>query len=213
MVMKLYDFELHAECYAARLMLSLLGVAHEVETVDVYPEAAHLTPAFRAINPLGRVPVLEDGGLRFGTVQGILAYLAAAYDTSGQWAPDTAVLRGEVAGWMAIAAELAATAGQARLIETMFAQGDAEAARAGAEGLLRVIDQHLWFGEVEGRDWLCSAPHPTIADIACFPHLVLSEDGGISRQDYPAIRRWIDRVKRLPGFTVMSGVFATSSAL
>ncbi|KAA2315194.1 glutathione S-transferase [Pseudooceanicola sediminis] len=211
--MKLYDFELHAECYAARLMLSLLGVTYQTEAVDFYPEAAHLAPEFRAINPLGRLPLLEDGTLRFGTVQGILSYLAAAYDPTGHWAPDTAVLRGEVAGWMAVAGELAATAGQARLIETMFADGDAEAARAGAEALLRVIDQHLWFGEVEGRDWLCSATHPTIADIACFPHVVLSEDGGISRQDYPAIRRWIDRVKRLEGFTVMSGVFPTSSAL
>jgi glutathione S-transferase len=37
--------------------------------------------------------------------------------------------------------------------------------------------------------------------------VILSEEGGVSRQDYPAIRRWTDRVKRIPGFTVMPGVF------
>lgn len=53
---------------------------------------------------------------------------------------------------------------------------------------------------------------PTVADIACFPYVMLSDEAGISLIDYPAIRRWTDRIKRLPGFTVMSGIFATSSA-
>jgi glutathione S-transferase len=42
--------------------------------------------------------------------------------------------------------------------------------------------------------------------------VILSEEGGIPRQDYPAIRRWCDRVKRLPGFIVMSGVFPAAPA-
>ncbi|MGO4835058.1 glutathione S-transferase, partial [Rhizobiaceae sp. 2RAB30] len=50
------------------------------------------------------------------------------------------------------------------------------------------------------------------ADIACFPYIALSEEGGVSRQDYPAIRRWMDRVKRVPGFSVMSGVFPAGPA-
>ena len=42
---------------------------------------------------------------------------------------------------------------------------------------------------------------------------IVSEEGGISRQDYPAIRRWTDRVKRIPGFVVMSGVFPAGPQL
>jgi glutathione S-transferase len=41
---------------------------------------------------------------------------------------------------------------------------------------------------------------------------MLSEEGGISRQDYPAIRRWTDRVRRIPGFMVMSGIFPAGRA-
>ena len=37
--------------------------------------------------------------------------------------------------------------------------------------------------------------------------MILSEEGGVIRIDYPAIRRWCDRVKRIPGFIVMPGVF------
>jgi glutathione S-transferase len=36
---------------------------------------------------------------------------------------------------------------------------------------------------------------------------MLSEEGGISRLPYPAVRRWGDRLKALPGFTSMSGIF------
>jgi len=75
-----------------------------------------------------------------------------------------------------------------------------------------VLDEHLWFREQEGLEWVCEAEHPTIADIAIFPDVVLSEEGGISRLDYPALRRWTDRVRHLPGFVPMSGIFAPRPA-
>ena len=102
---------------------------------------------------------------------------------------------------------ITATASAARLHDSFLYDLDIEAARAGAHRLFRIMDEHLWFGEQQGRDWLCAAAQPTIADIACFPYVMLSEQGGISRQDYPAIRRWCDRVKRIEGFVVMPGIF------
>ena len=84
---------------------------------------------------------------------------------------------------------------------------DLESCQSGAHRLLRVLDEHLWFREQEGRDWACSAAEPTVADIAIFPDVALSEEGGISREDYPAVRRWTERVQRLPGFVDMPGLF------
>jgi glutathione S-transferase len=95
----------------------------------------------------------------------------------------------------------------------LFYELDAVEARAGAHRLFRILDEHLWFREQEARDWICNADHPTIADIACFPYIMLSEEGGISRQDFAAIRRWCDRFKRVPGFIVMPGIFPTIPAL
>ena len=43
--------------------------------------------------------------------------------------------------------------------------------------------------------------------VPVFPDVVLAEEGGVDLLDYPAIRRWLDRVKQIPGFTVMPGVF------
>jgi len=72
--------------------------------------------------------------------------------------------------------------------------------------LFRQMDEHLWFAEQEGPGWLCGG-HPTIADLACFPAVVLSESAGVSRLPFPALRRWSDRIRQLPGFVAMPGIF------
>ncbi|MDG1088720.1 MAG: hypothetical protein P8P20_13340, partial [Acidimicrobiales bacterium] len=143
----------------------------------------------------------------------ILVYLAAKYDPSGQWYPTgDPQLLGEAASWLLFAEGTTNTASAARLYVNLGYDFDIDVCRAGAHRLFRVLDEHLWFREREGLDWVCSGSHPTIADIAIFPDVVLSEEGGVSRLDYPALRRWTDRVKALPGFTIMPGVFPVGTS-
>ena len=141
----------------------------------------------------------------------ILVYLAAKYDPSGLWYPTgDAELIGETAQWMLFAEGTTNTASAARLCVNLGYDFDLEACQAGAHRLFRVLDEHLWSREREGRDWVCSGAHPTIADIALFPDVMLSEEGGIPRINYPALRRWTDRVRRIPGFETMPGIFPAS---
>jgi glutathione S-transferase len=209
----LYDYELSGNCYKLRLLMSILGVEHRIVPVDFYPGREHKSEWFLKLNPLGQIPVIDDDGFVLRDAQAILVYLASKYDRSGTWYPrDDPALVGEIGQWLAFAEAITATASAARLHDGLFYDIDIDAARSGAHRLLRIFDEHLWFGEQQGRDWICAAADPTIADIACFPYIMLSEEGGISRQDYPAIRRWCDRVKRVKGFIVMSGVFAAGPA-
>ncbi len=211
--MKLYDYELSGNCYKVRLLLNILGITYETRTVDFYPGREHKSPELMQLNPLGQLPIVEDGGQVLRDAQAILTYIAVKYDASGQWYPVTVPEQlGQVAQWLAFADSITATASAARLHDTLFYELDIGAARAGAHLLFRILDEHLWFAEQSGQSWICPGDHPTIADIACFPYVILSEEGGVSRQDYSAIRRWCDRVKRIPGFVPMSGVFPTSSA-
>lgn len=211
--MKLYDYELSGNCYKVRMFLNILGFEYETQTVDFYPGLEHKSAKFLDLNPLGQLPVIEDGGKVLRDAQAILTYLAIKYDSTGKWFPVSEPDRlGEVAQWLAFADGITGTASAARLHDGLFYELDVEAARAGAHRLFRILDEHLWFAEQAGNDWIVPGGHPTIADIACFPYVMLSEEGGISRQDYPAIRRWCDRVKRTPGFVGMSGVFTTSHA-
>jgi glutathione S-transferase len=188
--------------------MHMLGLKFETRRVDFYPGREHKSEWFLAINPLGQLPVLQDGELILRDAQAILVYLSSKYDGTDKWyprgEPDTL---GRIAMWLAFADSITRTASAARLHDALFYDSDIEACRAGAHRLFRILDEHLWFVEQETQIWICTREHPSIADIACFPYVILSEEGGISRQDYPAIRRWTDRVKRIPGFTVMPGIF------
>jgi len=212
-VITLYDYELSGNCYKVRLLLSMLGLDYQTETIEFYPAAAHKSPEFLAINPHGTLPVLTDGELTLKDSAAILVYLASRYDQSKRWYPhsDPSALA-QITEWLAFADGLTASASVARLVEGFFYPLDADAARDNAHRLFRILDEHLWFQEQQAQSWLLAGESPGIADIACFPYVMLSEEGGISRQQYPAIRRWTDRVKRIPGFIVMPGVFPAGPA-
>lgn len=213
-MIKLYDYELSGNCYKVRLFLSILGLAYETVPVEFYPRREHKGEAFLDINPLGQLPALADGEFTLRDAQAILVYLARRYDASEQWYPcDDAERAGQVQMWLAFADSLTGSLSAARLHDLFFFQFDAPACRARSHELLRILDDHLWAQEEQGFSYLCRAQHPTVADLACFPYVALSDEGGVSLAEYAAVRRWTDRVKRLPGFVVMAGVFPTSPAL
>ena len=207
-MIKLYDYLLSVNCYKQRLLLSILDVPYEREDIDFYPGWEHKGAEFKKINPLGHIPVIDDDGYVLWDAHAILIYLASRYDPTGSWYPTQDPRRlGEVASWLLFAEGTTNTASAARLHVNLDYDFDLEACQAGAHRLFRVLDEHLWFREQEGHEWVASGPSPTIADIALFPDVVLSEEGGISRLDYPALRRWTARVQRLEGFIDMPGIF------
>ena len=54
---------------------------------------------FRALNPHGRIPVLDDAGLAVWESHAILRYLAAGYGRGVYWEEDPAA-RAPIDGWM-----------------------------------------------------------------------------------------------------------------
>lgn len=213
MAITLYDFELSGNCYKLRLLMSILRVRYDIVPVDFFPGRQHKADWFLRLNPFGQLPVLKDDALVLSDSGAILVFLARKYDETGQWFPSDAAIMAEVLRWHAVADDITASSSAARLALGFDYDLDVAKTQAAAHRIFRLMDEHLWFGEREGRDWLCAPAHPTTADIACFPYVMLSEEGGIARQDYPALRRWADRVRRIPGFVVMSGIFPAGRAL
>lgn len=207
----LYDFELSGNCYKVRLLLSILGLEYKTEPVEFYPQREHKSDAFLRVNPLGQLPALSDGDFMMRDAQAILVYLASRYDAAKRWYPESSPrLVGEIQMWLSFADGLTGSISAARLHDLFFFPFDAPSCRQRAHDLLRVLDDHLWLQERAGLAFLCKTQHPTVADIACFPYVMLADEGGVSLADYPAVRRWTDSVKRISGFVVMSGVFPTS---
>lgn len=208
-MIELYDYELSGNCYKIRLMLSVLNIQYKSNNIEFYPSEEHKSDDFLKINPLGQLPVISDNGFVLRDAQAILIYLSTKYDKNGSWYPTNDPKKvGMISQWLAFADSITGSASAARLHDTFFYTNfDIEKCRATAHSLFRILDEHLYFQEQLGNSWVCEGKNPTIADIACFPYVVLSEEGGVSRISYPAIRRWIDRFKRIEGFIIMPGMF------
>ncbi len=202
-MLSLHDFELSANGYAVRLLAALIRVPLTIHRIDVYPGRENEQEPFLRLNPLGETPVLETESLVLRDWQAILAHLALRHDPSGLWWPQDDV---NLIEWLGFARGLESSAGLARLHEGMGYVADLEHCQRRAHAHLRALERHLWFGERAGRPWLLAYETPTCADIAAFVHVILCEEGGIERMDYPTVRRWTDRVRYLDGFVAMSGI-------
>jgi glutathione S-transferase len=198
-VIRLHDYILSAECYQVRLLLRMLGLSYEPVKVNVHPGQEHREAAFLALNPLGRIPVLTDGDWVFREPGAILTYLALTYDPARRWYPAEP---SDVQRWVGFDVTALSAARMANLTGR---EGDPAAFRRGGEAALGVLEDHLAVGALAGQDWV-AADHATIADLALFPHVAMAPEGGFSLDTVPYIWRWVERVKRLPGFVVMPGV-------
>jgi len=61
---------------------------------------------------------------------------------------------------------------------------------------LDVCEAHL-----QKNDWLALG-RPTIAEPACFPYIETAPEAKVALEDYPAIVKWMERCKKLPGWPV-----------
>lgn len=198
-MIRLYDFDLSASCYKVRLLLNILGLQYEKRNVD-FLNKEHKNDTYLALNPLGEIPILEDGELRLRDAQAILSYLARKYDTQGAWYPAEAESTGRIGQWLATGGGEIMNAAGARLVKLLNYPLDLEKLQAGAHRVFGILDAHL-----ADKEWL-ELGRPTIADIACFPYTALAGEGGIDLSPYPNVLRWIDRFKTIPGFIPMPGI-------
>lgn len=194
---RLYRFALSGHSHRVQLMLSLLALPTQLIDVDL-TVAEQKKPEFLARNPLGQVPVIEDGDFTLADSNAILVYLALAYDERRRWLPQQATTQAEVQRWLGAAAgPLAAGAAHARAA-TLFNRPMNPQAQPTARHLFGVVESHL-----EGRTWLVTTDHPTIADVAMYSYTAHAPEGGISLEPYPRLRAWLQRIESLPGFVGM----------
>lgn len=74
--MKLYGYFRSSATYRTRIALNIKGIAWETALVDLRaPTSAQHAPQFRAVNPHGLIPVLEDGVHTLTQSLAIIEYL------------------------------------------------------------------------------------------------------------------------------------------
>ncbi|QQA42162.1 glutathione S-transferase family protein [Pelagovum pacificum] len=201
--MILHDWVLSPNCYKVRLMAALTGQPLEQRAVNFYPGREHLSSEYLALNPAGTLPILQDGDLTLTESGAMLAYLA---DKADGWMGDgSAATTARIQQWLAFAERLTRTAGVARAIDMLDQGGSLAEAQAAGRTCLRELEEHLTERRIDGGIFL-TGDTATIADIACFPHVMLAPDGGLRLDPYPSIRLWTRAVRALPGFVEMPGI-------
>jgi len=159
------------------------------------------TPAFRAMNPNGTVPVLRNGdGEPLWETGAILRYLAACYGAGPFW-PGDPVTRAAVdkwAEWAKVNATLAFTAPIFwRVVRTAPADQDAAAIGRAVDAFGRVLD--IAEAQLARHAFLAGSAF-TLADIQLGHLLFRYYDIPIPRRAHPALRRYYDALTTRPAF-------------
>ncbi|MCC2971168.1 glutathione S-transferase family protein [Massilia sp. IC2-476] len=192
----LHGTALSGHTHRVQLLLHMLQLPYRF--IDA-PASVRQSEAFRAINPLGQIPVLQDGELVLADRNAILVYLAKRYAPGSGWLPEDPVGAAQVQRWLSLAAgEIAFGPARARVT-----------ARWGDTGMPQEL-MHKLAGKVLGfmeahlaRQDFLAGPAPTLADLACYSYVAHAPEGGVSLAPYPQLRAWIARVQALPHFVPM----------
>ena len=176
------------------LMLEECGLDYELRHTAVFNQA-QFAPEFLALNPIGKVPVLEDPklGIPLAESGAILFWLA---EREGRFFPTRQPARAEVMQWLMVQmANYGPMLGQ--FTHFNIAPPDAAPyakARYGAiaERLNRILNERL-----RDRQWIAGGDY-SIADMATQPWAYYIERHGFDPADYPALVEWRERIAARP---------------
>ena len=198
----LHEFSQSGNCYKIRLTAALLGLALERREYDILKGETRTPEFLAAINPNGRIPVLQVDGRFIPESNAACFYLGEGsrlvpedrFDRADMlhWMffeqyshePNVATLR----FWRAFVGEAHLSPAQRVLIPAKQAAGEAA---------LKLLDAHL-----ADRQWLVGA-RLTLADIALYAYSHVADEGGFDLAAYPALQAWLARVAAAPGYVFM----------
>ena len=193
---KLYDYLDSGNGYKIRLLLAQLALPYRHLELDIMRGESR-TPQFLAINPNGRIPVLElEDGRHLTESNAILCFLA----DGTALLPTERYARAQVLQWMFFEQyshePYVATP---RYIMRHLPLDDprrAELPQRQARGreALGVMETHL-----RSHDYLVEERY-TIADIALYAYTHVAEEGGLELGPFPRLRAWLARVAAQPRY-------------
>lgn len=175
--------------------LELLGVEYQQELVAVRSERSQ-SEAYRALNPLGKIPTLQDGELVLWETQAILFYLAQKYGNNLLWA-DTPEEVAEIYRWSLYASNQIEVPALDLLLQKLYppAEPDQALIDRSSEALARflpALEERL-----EGREFVALS-HLTVADIHASAVTGWAKAGGYDFTPYKNICRWLATLSSNP---------------
>jgi glutathione S-transferase len=194
---RLHYFPESGNSYKLALMLTFCGQTFEPVWTD-FGGGVTRTPEWRArVNPMGEIPVLEDGPERLTQTAPILLRLAERH---GQLGGRTEAEKFEILRWLFWDNhKLTGYMATYRFNRAFTPAPDAAVLaflRRRLDDFLGILDGHL-----HDRPFVIG-DQATIADISLMAYLSFPENetGYDLATDFPAVRRWLFRMALLPGW-------------
>jgi glutathione S-transferase len=194
-VYRLYDYLPSGNGYKVRLALKLLELPYELVELDI-KRGATRTPEFLALNPNGRIPLLEIPGQGcLAESHAIISYLA----DGSMLVPEPAIERARMWQWMCFEQyNLEPNVGTARYWLRSLGKSEDELGERLAE---KRRNGHAALGVLErglvDHDFLV-ADRLTLADIALYAYAHVAPEAGFDLEMYPHVRAWCTRLAQLP---------------
>jgi glutathione S-transferase len=198
---RVYGTAVSGNCHKVRVTLDALGLPYQWNEIDILRGTTR-TPEFLAMNPNGKVPVIEiEPGTYLSESNAILCYLA----DGTRLLPEARLAKAQVLQWLFFEQySHEPYIAVARFLRKLHPDPESQRAvadskMAGGYRALDVMESHL-----SGEPFFV-ADRFTIADIALFAYTHAAADGGFDLARFPAVRAWIDRVSNQSGVTSIAG--------
>jgi maleylacetoacetate isomerase len=196
----LHDYFRSSAAYRVRIALNLKGIEYDQRPVNL-AEGAQKSPAYRALNPQGLVPMLEIDDLRLTQSLSIAVYLDQKY-------PEPMLMPRDPADGAHVRAMALAVACDIHPLNNLrvlkYLKGELGQEQA-------TIDRWYAHWVSEGLEALeaMAAPRagaflfgnaPTLADICLVPQLYNARRFSVPLDAYPTLRRADESASALPAF-------------
>ncbi len=160
------------------------------------------SPAFTKLNPLGQIPVLEDGAVVLSESLAITLYIARRH--GGALGPQSDAETALMEQW----ALFAATALETPALEILYAQGDGGDETALGQANIAVSAEKLRRPLAHLQSILAAQPFLvgarfTVADLNTAECLRYAQGHPTLLAEYPAVQDWLERCQSRPGFKAM----------
>jgi len=195
--MKLYDHPLSGNCYKARLILSHLGIDYEKVRVELF-EGEHKSESFTKLNPNQKIPVLIDNGFTIWESNAVVLYIAKKYSPNDYYFENPEefglMVQWSIFGKTSIDPYLAVSRYFLKFLgEGNFDKKQLDSLQQQGKHSLETMNDHL-----SKSDFL--AERYSVADICCYPYILLANEGGIDISEFPNVENWCKRIEGQPGY-------------
>jgi maleylacetoacetate isomerase len=201
--LRLYGYHRSTASFRARIAINLKGIPYESVSLGIR-EGEHRLPSFRALNPQGLIPALEDEGTILSQSLAIIEYLEERYPHP-PLLPSSAVDRARVRSMaLAVACDMHPL-NNLRVLEFLRGPLGVDAEQVETVWYAHWIAEGFAALEEEARRWSADGHHMygatvTLADVCIVPQMYNAVKFRCDLAPYPTLRGICAYLEQLPEF-------------